>query len=98
MANALMIQQGKGFVTKFCKVHGLQLIPGYYAMGAEAAEAIVDMWKQVGLNAKVEYVEAIKPATITDMANWSNGLRFSDPLGGLWALWGEGTAVQKDLW
>lgn len=75
-----------------------QLIPGYYAMGAEAAEAIVDMWKQVGLNAKIEYVEAIKPATITDMANWSNGLRFSDPLGGLWALWGEGTAVQKDLW
>ena len=75
-----------------------QLIPGYYAMGAEAAEAIVDMWKQVGINAQVEYVEAIKPATITDMANWSNGLRFSDPLGGLWALWGEGTAVQKDLW
>ena len=32
------------------------------------------------------------------MANWSNGLRFSDPLGGLWALWGAGTAVQKDLW
>lgn len=75
-----------------------QLIPGYYAMGAEAAEAIVDMWKQVGINAQVEYVEAIKPATITDMANWSNGLRFSDPLGGLWALWGAGTAVQKDLW
>ena len=75
-----------------------QLIPGYYAMGAEAAEAIVDMWKAIGVNAQVEYVEAIKTSTIVDMANWSNGLRFSDPLGGLWALWGEGTGPQKDLW
>ena len=80
------------------EVISFQLIPGYYILGAEAAEAIVNMWKQIGVNAQVEYVEAIKPATIVDMANWSNGLRFSDPLGGMWSMWGEGTAVQKDLW
>lgn len=80
------------------EVISFQLIPGYYAMGAEAAEAIVDMWKEIGVNAQVEYVEAIKTSTIVDMANWSNGLRFEDPLGGMWALWGEGTGPQKDLW
>lgn len=80
------------------EVINFQLIPGYYAMGVEAAEAMVDMWKQVGINVQVEYVESIKTGTIVNMANWSNGLRFSDPLGGLWALWGEGTGVQKDLW
>ena len=67
-------------------------------MGVEAAEAIVDMWSKVGINCKIEYVEAIKTKTITGVANWSNGLRFSDPLGGLWVLWGEGSGPQKDLW
>ena len=75
-----------------------QVVPGYYAMGVEAAEAIVDMWSEIGVNCKIEYVEAIKTKTITGVANWSNGLRFSDPLGGLWVLWGEGTGPQKDLW
>lgn len=75
-----------------------QVVPGYYAMGVEAAEAIVDMWKQIGVNAQVEYVEAIKSSTIVNVANWSNGIRFSDPLGGLWVLWGEGSGPQKDFW
>lgn len=75
-----------------------QVVPGYYAMGTEAAEAIIDMWKQIGVNAKIDQVDAIKTGTIVDLANWSNGLRFSDPLGGMWALWGEGTGPQRDLW
>ncbi len=75
-----------------------QVVPGYYAMGVEAAEAIVDMWSKVGINCKIEYVDAIKTGNITGVANWSNGLRFSDPIGGLWVLWGEGTSPQRDLW
>lgn len=75
-----------------------QVVPGYYAMGSEAAEAIIDMWKQIGVNAQIDQVDAYKTANIVHLANWSNGLRFSDPLGGLWALWGAGTGPQKDLW
>ncbi len=75
-----------------------QLIPGYYPLATEVGESIVDMWKKIGVNAKVENVDAIKPATIKNVANWSNGLRYSDPLGGLWVLWGEGTAIQKAAW
>ena len=80
------------------EVFSYQLIPGYYPLGTEVAESIVDMWKKIGVNAKVENVDAIKPATIKNVANWSNGLRYSDPLGGLWVLWGEGTAIQKAAW
>ena len=76
----------------------IQNIPGYYAMAEEAMEAVIDMWKDVGINAQINSVEAIKTSTIEHVATWSNGLRFSDPLGGVWALWGEGTGVQKDLW
>ena len=80
------------------EVISYQLIPGYYPLGSEVGESIVDMWKKIGVNAKVENVDAIKPATIKNVANWSNGLRYSDPLGGLWVLWGEGTAIQKGAW
>ena len=74
-----------------------KLVRGYYKMGNEAAESIVAMWKEIGVNAEVEYVESINPKKTDNVSNWSNGLRFSDPLGGLWTLWGEGTNPQKYL-
>ena len=66
-------------------------------MGNEAAEAICAMWKEIGVNAEVVYVESINPKKTDNVSNWSNGLRFSDPLGGLWTLWGEGTNPQTYL-
>ena len=76
------------------------LRPGYYAMGNEAAEAIVAMWQAVGINASVKYDATFTSSKFTEtcgvgVTNWSNGLRFSDPLGGLWLLWGEGHVWQK---
>lgn len=75
-----------------------RLVNGYYKMGNEAAEAIVDMWRQIGLNAQVTFVDNWTIKGIQGLLTWSNGLRFEDPIGGLWVLWGEGTSLQTNLW
>ena len=63
-----------------------ELKSGYYTFGNEVAEAIVDMWKQIGVNARVEYKDKNDDATM--VRNWSNSMRFPDHAGGLWLLWG----------
>lgn len=72
-----------------------ELRNGYYTFGNEAAEAIVDMWKEIGVNAQVKYVDK---QTNTQVSNWSNSMRFPDPAGGLWLLWGEGSSPQLESW
>ncbi len=66
--------------------------PTYYTNGAAAGEAIVEMWRKVGLNAKIKIDEKI---TYEQVRNWSNTMRFPDPLGGLWLLWGAESDRQK---
>lgn len=63
-----------------------ELRNGYYTFGNEAAEAIVDMWKKIGVNCRVVFKE--KEDKNTMIRNWSNSMRFPDPAGGLWLLWG----------
>ena len=75
-----------------------KLVRGYYKMGNEAAEAIVSMWRDIGLNAQVTFVDNWSLPGIQGLLTWSNGLRFEDPIGGLWVLWGEGTTLQTHLW
>lgn len=72
-----------------------ELRNGYYTFGNEAAEAIVDMWKEIGVNAQVKFVDQ---QTNTEISNWSNSMRFPDPAGGLWLLWGEGSSPHKEHW
>jgi peptide/nickel transport system substrate-binding protein len=76
----------------------------YYSNGRPAAEAIVDMWKKVGLNAQIEVLEQ---AAITEMTNagtqvitnWSATSTLGDPDGYLWRNWGpENTTQQKGYW
>jgi peptide/nickel transport system substrate-binding protein len=72
----------------------------YYTNGLQAAQAIVEMWKGVGLNAQLllqQPGDRITPADVM-VNNWSNTSRFADPDGALWIYWGRGSAVQKDLW
>ena len=63
-----------------------ELKSNYYTFGNEVAEAIVDMWKAIGVNAKVVYKD--KDDDDTMVRNWSNTMRFPDPAGGLYLLWG----------
>lgn len=77
------------------EVINYELRNGYYTFGNEAAEAIVDMWKAIGVNAQVKFVEK---TSNTEIANWSNSMRFPDPVGGLWLLWGEGSSPSVEHW
>ena len=72
-----------------------ELRSGYYTFGNEAAEVIVDMWKQIGVNAKVTFTEKVENK---EVANWSNTMRFPDPVGGLWLLWGPGSTADMVHW
>jgi len=69
--------------------------PAYYTYGAEAAESIVQMWREVGINATLRLTENIEGEQVR---NWSNTGRFPDPAGGLWLLWGENSGRQQTTW
>ncbi len=75
----------------------IQMRPGYYMNGDQAGEAIVDMWKQIGVNAKVVYVEKMT-WDFPHVRSWSSASRFDDPLGALWLLFGTGTNPAKYTW
>jgi len=64
----------------------------YYLNSLEAAQAMQQMWKQVGLNVKIEPVENWSQVTSTDgrvnIRPWSNTHRMPDPLGSFVPQWG----------
>ncbi len=70
-----------------------ELRNGYYTFGNEVAEAITDAWRSIGVNCRVIYKESDDEDTM--VRNWSNSMRFSDPAGGLWLLWGN---LPEDRW
>jgi peptide/nickel transport system substrate-binding protein len=79
----------------------------YYTNELAAAEAITAMWQDVGLNVRVRVVDAsVRSAGVggrpIDPAGgifaWSNTMRFPDPIGGLWLLWGPETNCQRHHW
>ncbi|MFN8525751.1 MAG: ABC transporter substrate-binding protein [Chloroflexota bacterium] len=74
--------------------------PNYYSNGRQAAEAIVEMWKKVGLNASVEVLEQAAINQIdanggTVIGNWSATSTLGDPDGYLWRNWGPDNSFQK---
>jgi len=70
----------------------------YYTNALPAAQAIVEMWKAVGLNARLNIVESTDdlPDEIRMVRTWSNSTRYPDPAGALWNLWGPNGGVQKN--
>jgi peptide/nickel transport system substrate-binding protein len=74
--------------------------PSYYSNGRQAAEAIVEMWKKVGLNASIEVLELAAINTIEEngglvVGNWSATSTLGDPDGYLWRNWGPDNNFQK---
>lgn len=68
---------------------------GYYTNEVEAAEVIVEMWKDIGVNARVRIMErSQRNSDDRNLLPWSNSERFPDPLGGLWLLWGDTSSRQ----
>ena len=72
-----------------------ELRSGYYTFGNEVAEVIVDMWSKIGVKGQVLFKEKSEYKMVR---NWSNTMRFPDPSGGLWLLWGPESGRQKKTW
>jgi peptide/nickel transport system substrate-binding protein len=72
----------------------------YYTNGLQAGQAIVEMWRQIGVNAEIKLVGAGDKEVPTErmVANWSNSSRLADPDGSLWVAWGNKTSIQKNYW
>lgn len=70
---------------------------GYYTLANETAEAVCAMWQAIGIDAQVRYTD-IWDHESYHVHNWSNSVRFLDPVAGLWLLWGPGTNTDNYYW
>jgi peptide/nickel transport system substrate-binding protein len=75
-----------------------RLIPNYYLNGVEAAQALQEMWRAVGLNVElrtVENFEQVRKGPGVQMYAHSNSYRLPDPAGGINILWGPRSSNQR---
>jgi peptide/nickel transport system substrate-binding protein len=74
-----------------------RLIPNYYLYNVEAAQVIQEMWRAVGINARIDFVESFKEVRKAgaQVFAWSNTYRVPDPSGAILSLWGPETDNQK---
>ena len=75
-----------------------QLQAGYYTNGEQVAQAIVQMWQEIGINAEVQINESSTTGEDRVVHTWSNSSRLADPDGALWVLWGRNSSVQQQYW
>lgn len=69
----------------------------YYTNGLLAAQAITEMWKAVGVNAKVRDIPDWTGGKPDMMArNWSNPMYFTDPFGSFGVMWAPGGPSQGE--
>ncbi|MCD9148842.1 ABC transporter substrate-binding protein [Pseudophaeobacter flagellatus] len=62
--------------------------PTYYTNGMLAAQAITEMWKEVGVNGRVNIAEKWSGRAPEMMTrNWSNPMYFADPFGSFGVMW-----------
>lgn len=82
-AKALLEEAGyDGFEITF------DTAPTYYTNGLLAAQAIMEMWAEVGINGKVQVGDKWTGNAPEMMArNWSNPMYFSDPFGSFGVMW-----------
>ncbi len=65
--------------------------PVYYTNGVLAAQAIMEMWAEVGINGKLNVTEKWTGNDATMMArSWSNPMYFPDPFGSFGVMWAPG--------
>jgi peptide/nickel transport system substrate-binding protein len=71
-------------------------LPNYYTGALDAAQIIVEMWKAVGIDARLQVVESFAQmqAAGQQVGNTSNSTRFPDPLGAMWISWGPSSEFQ----
>lgn len=72
----------------------------YYTNGLQAGQAIIEMWRAVGINAEIRLRQPGEsiPNEEVMVANWSNSSILADPDGALWRGWGANSATQRNYW
>lgn len=74
-----------------------RLLPGYYTMQMATAEAMQQMWKDVGINVKIEIKEnwdqILVPSTC--IQDYSTTMMYPDPVGHYWRLWEPDGVIQR---
>lgn len=72
---------------------------GYYTLQAQTAQVLTEMWRSVGLNVQMQFMEnwtqILDPSSPRGIRDWSNTLLFNDPVGSLWRLFGARGPVQN---
>lgn len=69
----------------------------YYTNETATAQALVEMWRAVGLNVNLvikENTQQVYEPKGRGIRNWSNSFVYPDPVGGLWRLYGARGPVQ----
>ena len=71
-------------------------MPNYYTNALRAAQVAIEMWREVGINARLQVVENFSQmrAEGQQVGNNSNSTRLPDPLGSIWISWGPGSWFQ----
>ncbi len=74
-----------------------RIIPNYYLYNVEAAQIIQEMWRAIGVNVRIDFVDSFKEVRKAGVQifPWSNTYRIPDPTGSLLVLWGPDTDTQK---
>jgi peptide/nickel transport system substrate-binding protein len=78
-----------------------RLLPGYYTLQQATAEAMQQMWKDVGINVKLEFKENWDQVLKEDtcIQDYSTTMMYPDPVGHYWRLWGPTGVIQRmDFW
>lgn len=70
----------------------------YYTLGADAAQAVVAMWQEVGVNARVELTDDPHNPEGLQVAFWSAGLAPTDPTLNFTSLYGPTSTIQTHFW
>jgi peptide/nickel transport system substrate-binding protein len=74
-----------------------RVIPNYYLYNVEAAQIMQEMWRAVGINVRIDFVDSFKDVRKAgvQLYAWSNTYRIPDPTGSLLILWGADSEAQK---
>ena len=75
-----------------------RVLNNYYANEVSTAQALVEMWKAVGLNVvlqmKENWTQVLEQTPSRGIRNWSNTMAYPDPVGLAWRLYGVRGPVQ----
>ncbi|WMT90451.1 ABC transporter substrate-binding protein [Pelagibacterium sp. H642] len=70
----------------------------YYTNGLLAAQAIKEMWAEVGVEMNLNVTESWGELSEIESRNWSNPMYFADPAGSFGTMWAPGGARTGNTW